>query len=242
MERGINLNKVAEMVNVDTNTIVDYLNKNGMVINSTPPDTRLTTEQYQQIIKHFKNVSVNSKSEQIVFTNNKDNYSPFKILGRIDLSAFEDKKENKRRCPKQTQQSIKLIGIVKFFDYIKDYGFIVTNGCNIKDNCQTINGLFDFYIRLKQCSNIIPQNNDWVVFDYLNGRTDNVKKLDFSQETLSIALQYRGKFARIKGRDSRHKKTYNHSILAHIVKHYDNDKAPEIIKVFCDFLSTFASS
>lgn len=239
MEQSVRLNKAAKIFNVGVITIVDYLKMKGLEIDSNP-NTRLSPKQYELLVEEFNNNSTSSKSEETDYTSNKDKYNSLKIHGRIDLSAFEDRKENRKRFHKQAQSSIKLIGIVKFFDHFKGFGFIVTNGCNIKDNNKIENKLFDFYINSNSCYNIEPNDNDWVVFDYKGERAINVNNLDFNKETLSIALQYRGEFAQIKGKDSHQEKKYNHSILSHIVKHYGNDKSTEIVEVFCDFLSTFS--
>ena len=163
-----------------------------------------------------------------------------RILGSIQLDTNAIESRRKHIRVSNNANATKLIGIVKFFDHFKGFGFVVTNSCNIKDSDKNGNGLIDFYINSNSCSYIEPNDNDWVVFDYKCGRAINVSTLDFNKETLSIALQYRGEFAKIKGKDSRSNETYNHNILAHIVKHYDNNKSTEIVETFCDLLSTFS--
>ena len=235
MERKITLSQAAKQFNVGVNTIVEFLIKKGFKIDNNPK-TRLTNELFELLDRTFDNSLFVSKSVPTEITIRKD--KPLNILGHIELSEIADNNKSTRKHHIISQPTVKIIGIVKFYDHYKDFGFIVTNGCDLSFIKETGNGLYDFYINSKSCFNSAPNSNDWVIFDCENKRATDVKKLYFNKETLSLALKYRGDFARIIGQDIHHsEKVYNHSVLSNIVKNYDNNKTAEIIEVFCHFLS-----
>ena len=179
---------------------------------------------------------------------------PFEELGILDpiyaeqlnnnsninkANSEEQKHQLAQEEQKDANQSNRLIGIVKFFDSAKGFGFIITNNAGINANETR---LVDFYVNSRDCKNYTPNDGDWVTFKSKKSKAVNVRKLKYDTSTLFFAMKYRGKFAKIKGQDCYSGKTYDHSILSQIVNHYDNNKSAEIIEVFCDLLSTFSVS
>lgn len=139
--------------------------------------------------------------------------------------------------PKSLNADKRLIGIVKFFDSDKGFGFIITNNAGINTN-ET--GLVDYYVNSRDCKHYTPNEGDWVTFKPKNSKAVNVRKMKYDKSTLFLAMKYRGKYAKIEGKDNHSERTYNQSVLSHIVKYYDKNKSFEIIEVLCDLLSTFS--
>lgn len=121
------------------------------------------------------------------------------------------KNEKVRNLSKDT-----LIGYVKWFDNMKDFGFAVTSNKGISsDEEYNLKDIFIHSSGVASSTNL--SDGDWILFNYektfkgLSGK--NVRRLSATKEDLLIAFDYRGKFATIDGRDSKSGNTYRFDII-----------------------------
>ena len=142
---------------------------------------------------------------------------------------------------KKDKQAKRCIGIVKFFDSSKDFGFIVTNSKGLSGKPEDENRLFSLYINSsKWKSSGYPKDGEWVIFTprkNKSGKWDalDTEHLEVNRENLSLAMKYRGVYARIKGRDSHSFDTYDENILCHFVRLMTSKN--EVISSFCDYVA-----
>lgn len=178
----------------------------------------------------------------------------FKPINESLLEQNRDIEKNKE--PKR------LIGIIKFFDAHKGFGYIVTNNKEINESQEYIGRLYSFYVSYSEWrSSSTPKNRDWVVFtpnknDKGQRNAINVVKLQYDKDSLLLSMKYRGYYAKIAGQDSHSEEKYNHHILCHIIKNIikgsstgyalgqasassSEAKYSEIISTFLYYLSTF---
>ncbi len=118
-------------------------------------------------------------------------------------------------------RNYRLLGIVKFFDPFKGFGFIITNKyISQTSTCE----IEDIYVNE---SNIIESSrlsdNQWVSFERKKGKrgvyADNVKIVTFEEEDILLSLNYTDARSCIKGNDRKG-------------DHYD-------INIFCKIASSF---
>lgn len=171
------------------------------------------------------------------------------IIKIKEYTSKNDTLNNKNNTPRR------LIGVVKFFDISKKFGFIITNDLEIEDIAKKKEQLYNFYISDREWkSSSYPIEKEWVILTpqkdkYYKDKWNatNVERLEFNKESLSLALKYHGKYAKIEGKDSHSGELYNYNILHHIVKKiiysidqkksYPKGKHIEIIESFCIYLS-----
>lgn len=210
-------------------------------------------------------------------TGNTDNGS-LKILGHIDLSTINQNTRPSRneeielqsevhssstKTAKKNKTPKRLIGVVKFFDSYKDFGFITTNSNGINGKPEDEKRLYSFYICSSEWkSSSHPVDGEWVVLTpHKNNRGKwnaiNTERLSYNKDSLIEAMKYRGKYAKIEGYDSHSFESYNYNILCHIINKmakktvsgysnnhqisYDRSTFPEIISAFCEYVSRFPS-
>ena len=156
-------------------------------------------------------------------------------------------------------QNKRVIGIVKFFDSIKGWGFIVSGNKGISGKPEDEGKLFSLHIISSEWkSSSYPKDGEWVILTPRKNARGwsalNAKRLECNRETLLFAMKYRGKYARISGPDSRGD-YYDENILCHIINQmtlasgagisrythgavtYDSAKFSEIIDVFCKYIA-----
>ena len=114
----VKIGKVAKELNVGTQSIIDFLSKNGVTVDSNP-NTRISDEQYEKLVKAFKSdrdtkiksegylkerqkekkvAKEESKVEEIKTTT--EPVQAPKVLGKIDLTQA-GKPQSKKEAPKQ---------------------------------------------------------------------------------------------------------------------------------------------
>ena len=196
-----------------------------------------------------------------------------KVVGRVDLktinqSTTPQKKtangvtstqsdvisgdKGKGSTSKKAKTPNRVIGIVKFFDYYKGWGFVISSCKGVSAKLEDEHRLFSFYLRESEWkSSSTPDDRDWIILtpkkDH-KGRLNaiNAERLEYNRDSLLFAMKYRGKYARIKGTDNKGDH-FNESVLCHIIgkmirgtnyMSHDITKYPEVIDTFCDFLLT----
>lgn len=157
------------------------------------------------------------------------------------------KGKQQRKHTKKKRAAKRIIGIVKFFDMSKNFGFIVSNSLYVRGKETGKNELCNFHV--KGSSLVYPwllSEGQWVEFtpgENTYGAADNalnVTILEYNLETLTKAMVYRGEYAHIQGEDTHSGKEYDASILAHIISKIEKEdphNAVEIIaSAFCNYI------
>lgn len=176
----IKISKVANELNIGISTIVEYFRSKGVEVENNP-NYRLNEEQVndlKQNINTFKRVDSPT--------------SDIKVLGKIDLSTLNQstrpisKKSNRlknepiKSVPtNESSISKKYIGLVKFFDKNKGFGFIT---CYRGDYHVTDSSFNE---------DAAKEDRKVVVFELINGRAKNIREYNKeSEEDYHLALSY----------------------------------------------------
>lgn len=208
-------------------------------------------------LKFSKSVSFeNKKKDQAKDTvtkfgeNRQDNDHKIKVEKEPEIKSIAIPKQE---SPKKEKGSKRIIGIVKFFDPSKGFGFIITNSKEISAKAEDENRLYSFYIDSTEWnSSSCPSNGEWVVLTPSKNKRGqrnavNTERLEFDKSTLLFAMKYRGRYAKIEGTDERSSNKYNFNILTHIISKItkrnmvteaiDKSTFPDIIDTFCEYVS-----
>ena len=155
--------------------------------------------------------------------------------------ATESSKEQHTVDKKAPAQNPRQIGFVKFFDFTKGFGIIITTA--------PTNGVMAYFFRRTSYKGSFqPTKDAWVVFTEQNDsrrlpNAINVKKLTYDAEGLRIALTYRENSARIEGRDikgdyyNKHVLGYTLSKTLKNLKNAPEQWRKEIIEPMVSFLA-----
>lgn len=154
---------------------------------------------------------------------------------------------------KTQKEPQRLIGVVKFFDTVKGWGFLVTNGAGMSRRLDE-GRLVSLHITESEWkSSSVPVDDEWVTFTAKKNprgwRAMDATRLEYSREHLLVAMKYRGINARIDGTDNRGDR-YNENVLCHVVggmvcgqtqggaqsQKLDSEKLPEVIDCFCEYV------
>lgn len=154
---------------------------------------------------------------------------------------------------RKAKVSKKIIGIVKFYDPLKKFGYVCTNLLEVRKSPKSGRTLYDFYISFDiWASEPEPVANELAVLTIDGNKAVRAERFNYEVESLKFAMKYRGnKYAKIKGTDERTGKKYNLSILGEIVSTivgreyidggsrvtYDVTEFPMVISAFCDYVS-----
>ena len=171
----------------------------------------------------------------------------------IEKSTSVDKKEVIIHTPESIQKSDKkakrkskqrVIGIVKFFDWNKDFGFVVTGNKGVSNKPEDQGKLYDFYLNSYEWnSSPSPNDGDWIVFTPQKGRRGwsvvDGERLTYNKEGLLLAMSYRGIYAKISGTDSKGD-SHDHNVLCHIIDSIirkENNPQQIILDAFVEYIS-----
>lgn len=264
---------IAQVLELKGNTIkelCEYANTKGINI---PNDANyiLSPTQLKAIdpilaykLKYANSASVKSPKEESTNSNCTTSLYNDSLLNSDTMPS----KSVNKSLPKQEKGATKkkdpkrLIGIIKFFDAHKGFGYIVTNNKEINESQEYIGRLYSFYVSYSEWrSSSTPKNRDWVVFtpnknDKGQRNAINVVRLQYNKDSLLLSMKYRGNYALIAGQDSHSEEKYNHNILCHIIKNIikgsstgyslgqasvsgSEAKYSEVISTFLYYLSTF---
>ena len=160
--------------------------------------------KYGRIVSVKKDNQADSSEEKLtivppeVYHLPKEKKSQINVIGKIDLSSLNQssrpKKKNEEEKPsdgskKKPNNSNRIIGILKFFDTFKDFGYIVSNNKGISAKAENDGRIYSLRINslVEWESEQLPKENEWVILtpkkDGL-GRlsANNVKRLDYNRE------------------------------------------------------------
>ena len=289
MAVNISLSQLAELKGKSIEELLLYVKKKGIVLPNdsnyilSPTELNTIDPQLAFNIKYCKIVSaskdkVNAGSNEEltivppeVYHLPKEKKEPkINVLGKIDLSTLNSStrpkktgKEDKVKdsSKKKPNTSNRIIGVLKFFDTFKDFGYIVSNNKGISAKEENDGRIYSLRINslVDWDSETLPKENDWVMFTPRKdgiGRLSakNVWRLNYNRETLRLALKYRGRYAKITGSDNKGTH-YNENILCHIIykmidviqesyirnkkvaPSYDTSKFADVIDVFCEYIA-----
>lgn len=203
------------------------------------------------------NQSIRPKGHNI-FTLQRKKEITLKPLGKINLDELGkhldiDKKRETTSATnsmqgnnKKTNQKNKkrIIGVVKFYDRNKGFGFVITGNKGISNKPEDQGKIYDFYISSSEWnSNSSPNDEDWIVFTPYKGyRGWNVvdgELLTYDKEGLLLGMAYRGTFAKIVGKDSKGD-SHNHNVLCHIIDtiiRKETEPQKIILDAFAEYIS-----
>ena len=139
----------------------------------------------------------------------------------------------------------RVIGIVKFFDTYKGWGFFVANGKGIQKDLEE-GKLISLHITSSEWqSQPDPKDNELVIFTARHNskgwRAIDAERFEYNRENLLLAMKYRAKYARINGTDKKGD-SFNVNILCNIIRKMtilssDLEKKIEVLDCFCEFVS-----
>lgn len=206
---------------------------------------------YQLTNKELTIINNYGKEEEI-FEPRKTILSGPKIIGTIDVKSIDVNKQRWKTNHTQTRHKqkndniIRLIGIVKFYDSDKGFGFISTNWYGLSTKPEDEKKLFDFYFR-----GLESDEGDIVIFtpDIKQNKAINVKHITNIKNALNVAMKYRGKYAKIIGRDLHKPIVYNRNVINSVLSSFANisitdtnisfdiNKISQIAEAFCEFVN-----
>lgn len=176
-----------------------------------------------------------------------------------ELEGDERKGSQSKSVAKSKKKDLPiLIGVIKFYDSRKGFGYIVTNAKGFSNKPADSQRLFSFYLGSSQWKDkTTPDEGDMVIFSpqKISNKWNavNARYATYDSDTLRIAMKYRGKYARIKGSDAHSASSYNVNIIANIINKitnvqfqwyigrrtpkYDVSKFPVVIESFCEYIT-----
>ena len=181
-------------------------------------------------------------------------------LNSIDSSEkeLEEDEVANKISEKKPKKEKRVIGIVKFFDSTKGWGFVVSNNKGISGKPEDEGQLINLHItRTEWHSSSVPTDGEWIVFTPRKTPKGwsvvNAKRLEYDRDTLLLAMgKYRGRYAKICGYDARGDR-YDENILCEIIMNItrettrrfigsglqtlDARKFALIIDAFCEFVA-----
>lgn len=169
-----------------------------------------------------------------------------KAKERLNKRVLFEKPKSVKPTPKEKENKnygIRHIGIIKFYDNTKGFGFVVTNSFGLdQDGHNLLKEIFINSTSFESYSK--PNDGDWLVFDVENAkrgiRAINAKYLSGSREDLFLAFGYIGEFAKIKGRDNKREKVYDHDIISCVYKSFwtKDDKPKEFFSILIEYVES----
>ncbi len=177
--------------------------------------------------------------------------------GGATVDNGSSKKGKKSKSPKR------VIGIVKFFDDYKGWGFVVTGSKGVSGKPEDEYKLFSCHITESEWeSSPAPNDGEWIIFTPKKTSRGwsalNAERLKYNRDTLLFAMRYRGKYAKIYGTDNKGD-NFDENILCHIINKltvkrgegitrysyrtpsYDTSKFADVIDAFCNYIAEMPS-
>jgi len=216
------------------------------------PSTRQDKEKENEVSPTEKQTEA---AISIVSDNNPSSIEEIDRPKTNEVTA-EDKgssKSKKNKSPKR------VIGIVKFYDFFKGWGFVVTGSKGISGKPEDENKLFSCHLReIEWVSDSTPEEKEWIIFTPQKTPRGwsalNAERLEYKRDTLLFAMKYRGKYAKIYGKDNKGD-SFDANILCYIIDkmtkksrssisrrvpspiHYDTSIYPVVIDAFCEYIA-----
>lgn len=173
---------------------------------------------------------------------------PMTDLAQLSKLVESDVKE-KNNPPKNEQkkkQEQRLIGIIKFYDNDKGFGYLVTNNKGINNARGIESEIKEIFVHSSGVAcGYTPYDGHWVTFTKGKDRrgglaAKNLSKLEFGKESIMQALKYRGSYAKILGWDSKREHNYQENVISHVYN--ASKRATGSSDVFKDALFEFVEN
>ncbi len=140
--------------------------------------------------------------------------------------------------------SNKIIGIVKFFDSSKGFGFVVSGSKGVSRKPEDTGKIFEFYINSCEWDSISsPKDREWIVFKPQKGKRGrsvaSAERLKYNKEGLLLAMMYRGTYAKIEGVDTKGV-LHNYNVIPHIITTIEKNEGNGrelVIEAFAQYLA-----
>ncbi len=149
-------------------------------------------------------------------------YSQQQVSTTDDLEAPNNQTNTTdNKTNQKTKKAKRIIGIVKFYDSSKDFGFVISGNKGISGKPEDEGKLFSLHITSSEWkSSSYPKDKEWIILTPRKNSRGwsalNAERLECNRETLLFAMKYRGKYAKISGLDSKGDH-FDENILCHII-------------------------
>ncbi len=259
---------ILQVINLKGGTIdelCNYAKEKGLII---PPDPNYLLSFVELIIidpllaykiRYDNNIPIEKEGvveEQNVevLTNEsspKDEQEVAQQTNSDGIVPQDNEENNIQKTPKR------VIGIVKFFDSFKGWGFVISNNKGISGKQEYEGKLISLHITSSEWEGQeAPKDREWIEFTPRKTARGwsaiNAKRIEYNRDTLLLAMKYRGKYAKIYGSDNKGDH-FDENILCKIINSiivakrtgiryyglpaYDTTKFTEIIDVFCEYIA-----
>lgn len=173
---------------------------------------------------------------------------PMTDLAQLSKLVESDVKEenNPPKNEQKKKQEQRLIGIIKFYDNDKGFGYLVTNNKGINNARGIESEIKEVFVHSSGVAcGYTPYDGHWVTFTKGKDRrgglaAKNLSKLEFGKESIMQALKYRGSYAKILGWDSKREHNYQENVISHVYN--ASKRATGSSDVFKDALFEFVEN
>lgn len=173
---------------------------------------------------------------------------PMTDLAQLSKLVESDVKEenNPPKNEQKKKQEQRLIGIIKFYDNDKGFGYLVTNNKGINNARGIESEIKEIFVHSSGVAcGYTPYDGHWVTFTKGKDRrgglaAKNLSKLEFGKESIMQALKYRGSYAKIFGWDSKREHNYQENVISHVYN--ASKRATGSSDVFKDALFEFVEN
>jgi RecQ family ATP-dependent DNA helicase len=228
-QKGIKLSEADDkMLSLTEIKIIDpslafKLRFNNARRKTSPKQSKETKEENKDSAKEHLSVTLNSI----------DNLNQ-----KVQQKFSDSGKKSKPKAPNYL-----VLGIIKWFDGTKGFGFIVTNNCIISPN-DSYHLIDAYYNTDSLIQSFRPFDGNLVVFNLDQSskriRAINVRRYDTTKEDLFLALNYIGLYSKIQGKDSKSIKVYNYDIIPSIYKNFWDkaEKRQEFLNIVVEYIES----
>ena len=173
---------------------------------------------------------------------------PMTDLAQLSKLVESDVKEenNPPKNEQKKKQEQRLIGIIKFYDNDKGFGYLVTNNKGINNARGIESEIKEIFVHSSGVAcGYTPYDGHWVTFTKGKDRrgglaAKNLSKLEFGKESIMQAFKYRGSYAKILGWDSKREHNYQENVISHVYN--ASKRATGSSDVFKDALFEFVEN
>ena len=149
----------------------------------------------------------------------------------IETVKEEEKPEQSKKEPCASKILLsRHIGIVKFFDSTKGWGYIVTNSKGFSEDEEKGSIIKELFVHKSRINSGLLREGQWVTFDKYKDKhgfaANQVQLLSEKVEDILVALKYTDEYSKIEGWDSKHERQYDEHIVAHVLDVLQEKKVP----------------
>ena len=236
---NITLGEVAEIKKGSVESIQTYLAGKGVAIPADPNyalsatelkaidpilafNLKYRTQKSKSAITPSEPKSENSVDLAIEISEEKvETINDLTQLSNLVESDATDENNAPQIEPKKKQEQ-RLVGIIKFYDDDKGFGYLVTNNKGINNTRGIESEIKEIFVH---SSGVVrgytPFDGHWVTFTKGKDRrgglaAKNLSKLEFDKDSIIQALKYRGSYAKILGWDSKREHNYQENVILHV--------------------------